>query len=47
MLETKILTAYILSKIEYEIDEEQLSNPEIRFALYSQYELTIKVTKFY
>lgn len=44
MFELKVLAAYFLSKYKYEVDPEQLNNENIKFAMYSQFSLKIKIT---
>ena len=43
--ELKVLTAYFICKFKYEVDQDQLSNEAIKFALFSQFDLKIKITE--
>ena len=43
--ELKVLTAYFVLKFKHEVDQEQINNENIRFALFSQFDLKLKITE--
>lgn len=45
ILEIKTILAYMVTKLEYEIDEKLLNNPEVRYGIFTNFKLPLKIVK--
>lgn len=45
IMEMKTILAYFVTKLEYEIPEELLNNPEVRYGIFTNFKLPLKIVK--
>ena len=47
LIEIKTIIAYLIMKMDYEISEDLLNNPEVRYGIFTNFKLPIKILKKY